>query len=143
MSEPAATPLIVSVPPKFPNWTCPEMSAAADGAPPSISTRSTSRPCFAKMPISFAKKGARFAGVTLPYDDLILMGSGASVAPEEGDGLGAVVAAPHAAKISDRTAIGASARENLRISRHLRAADAPAAAGKGYTTRPPPQITAN
>src|SRR3989454_8513776 len=53
------------------------------------------------------------------------MSSGASVAPEEGDGLGAVVAAPHAAKISDTSAIGTNARESVRIPRHLRAADAP------------------
>src|SRR5437899_13023236 len=47
------------------------------------------------------------------------MSSGASVAPEEADGPGVVVAAPKPATISDRTAIGTSALQILRISRHL------------------------
>src|SRR5438477_2869974 len=124
MSDPAATPLIVSVPPKFANCTCPAMSAAADGDPPSMSERSTSRPCLAKIPISLATKGARFAGDTLPYEALILIGSAEGVgAPAATDGLGAVVAPPpHAATTSATSVNGTNARETLCISRHLRAA---------------------
>src|SRR5437870_674918 len=36
MSEPAATRLIASEPPKFARWTWPAMSAAAEGAPPPL-----------------------------------------------------------------------------------------------------------
>src|SRR2546427_4334860 len=143
MSEPPATRLIASVPPKFARCTWPAISAAADGAPPSMSTRSTSSPRFAKRPSSFAMNGARFAGVTFPYEALILIGSGAGAAvaaPGAADGSGREVGpAPQAASTRVSTVIGTSARDSDRISRLPPPTLPPAA--NCYTIRSPPQIT--
>src|SRR5713101_1044272 len=103
MSDPATKPLIASVPPKLPTCVWLETSAAADGALPSMRLRSTSRPRFSKRPSSFAMNGARFAGVTLPYDDLILIGVGVAVGAEAatvGAELAAGVLPPHATATS-------------------------------------------
>src|SRR5258706_9404736 len=100
MSAPPTKPLIASVPPKLPICVWLETSAAADGAPPSMRLSSTSRPRFSKRPSSFAMNGARFAGVTLPYDDLILIGVGDAVGATDAATVGAGLAAgwlpPHA-----------------------------------------------
>src|SRR6267378_5645832 len=100
MSAPATKPLMASVPPKFPICVWPETRAADEGAPPSMRLRSTSRPRFSKRPRSLAMKGARFAGVTLPYDDLILIGVGLAVGATDpatvGDAFAAGVPPPHA-----------------------------------------------
>src|SRR6202158_4613278 len=100
MSDPATKPLIASVPPKLPTCVWLDTSAAADGEPPSMRLRSTSRPRFSKRPSSFAMNGARFAGVTFPYDDLILIGVGVAVGVADAAtvpaGLAAGVPPPHA-----------------------------------------------
>src|SRR5207245_11327571 len=76
MSAPPANALIASVPPKLPTWTWPESSAADEALPPLMSERSTLRLYFSKRPSSFAMKGARFDGVTLPYEETIFTGEG-------------------------------------------------------------------
>src|SRR5436305_4359474 len=78
-SAPPANALIASVPPKFPTCTLPDRSAADEALPPLMSVRSTSRLYFVKMPSSFAMNGARLDGVTLPYEDTILVGGGFGV----------------------------------------------------------------
>src|SRR3989442_7509906 len=122
MSDPATKPLIASVPPKLPTCVWLETSAAADGAPPSMRLRSTSRPCFSKRPSSFAMNGARFAGVTFPYEDLILIGVGVAVGATEAATVGAELAAgvvpPHAPATS--SAVIPRARTRLTRIPHLR-----------------------
>jgi len=61
----------------------------------------TSRLYFSKMPSSLARNGARFDGVTLPYDDLILIGEGfgvcvAAAADAPGVPVAAGAVPPHA-----------------------------------------------
>src|SRR5262245_29119077 len=93
---------MISVPPtcamsmEFPS------SAAMTLAPPSMSGKSTSRPCFRKMPWSFAKYGARFAGVMFWYAARTLIG-----AAGVGATVGAVVAAVVGAAVGLETAAGA------------------------------------
>src|SRR5690242_17746358 len=117
-SAPPVNALIASVPPKFPTCTFPERSAADEALPPLMSVRSTSRLYFAKRPSSFAMKGARFDGVTLPYEDTIFVGGGlgvvvAAAADPAADGaaLGDVVAPPHA------VAMTAAVRKKTRSDR--------------------------
>src|SRR4030088_327904 len=121
MSAPATKPLIASVPPKLPPRVWLETRAAADGEPPSMRLRSTSRPRFSKSPSSFAMNGARFAGVTFPYDDLILIGAdggdGATDPAAGGPALAAGVLPPQADAPS--SAANPSARTRRRPIPHL------------------------
>src|SRR3981081_1331792 len=122
MSDPAKKPLMASVPPKLPTWVWLETRAAADGAPPSMRLRSTSRPRFSKRPSSFAMNGARFAGVTFPYEDLILIGVGVAVGVADAATVPAGVAAgglpPQAPAMN--TAVIPRARTRRKRIPHLR-----------------------
>src|SRR5438128_12062910 len=91
-SAPPAAAETTSEPPMWANFTSPVRSA---GIPLelSMSVSSTSRPCFAKMPASFATQSGRLLAMTLLYEAPTLTGAGAALAAEGGAG---VDAPPHA-----------------------------------------------